>query len=213
MMRTSFTSYLAFVLSALVTSPAFADPTDYISAPTANILKPAQVNLELLYTEPEEGENTTSFLTEFGITDKIEAGVDFNSIDGDETIEADIKYLFLDPDKSTWGFASGFTKLFSDDMDPFFYVTATRQLGKGSFTAGAGTDGDARAFFGASYPLNSSLTAIGEYFTGDEGFALAGAAYKLNKRVHHCGLVSGIQRRRPRAAAAGFNLSAPVLMP
>jgi hypothetical protein len=175
-MRPRIFAFLILPFLGTLASPAFADLTDYIAVPTASILKPAEVNLELLYTEPDEGESTTSFLTEFGITDKIEDGVDFNGIDGDENIEADIKYQFLDPDKNTWGFASGFTKLFSDDVDPFFYVTATRQFSKGSVTAGAGTDGDARAFFGGSYPLGSSLTAIGEYFTGDEGFALVGAA-------------------------------------
>jgi hypothetical protein len=184
-MRPRIFTFLILPFLGTLASPAFADPTDYIAVPTASILKPAEVNLELLYTDEQsdadDRENATSLLTEFGITDKIEGGVDFNGIDGDENIEADIKYQFLDPAKNQWGFASGFTDLFSDDADSFFYVTATRQFSKGSVTAGAGTDGDARAFFGGSYPLGSSFTAIGEYFTGDEGFALVGASYKVNK--------------------------------
>lgn len=100
-MRPHIFAFLTLPFFGTLASPAFADPTDYIAVPTASILKPAEVNLELLYIEPDEGESTTSSLTEFGITDKIEAGVDFNGIDGDEKIEADIKYQFLDPDKNT----------------------------------------------------------------------------------------------------------------
>jgi hypothetical protein len=167
----------------LAATAAHADPTDYIAIPIAKILKPGQFNLELVQTlqqwDVADEELATSFLTEFGLTERIEAGIDFNSLDDDAVIEADIKYQFQDPTQHDWGLAAGAFGLLSDDTDPFVYVTATRNIGKGSATAGAGSDGDVRAFFGASYPITSRLTGTGEFFTGESGFALASLAYKV----------------------------------
>jgi hypothetical protein len=169
--------------AVLVAGTAHADPTDYIAVPIAKILKPKQFNLELVQTieqwDAADEERATSFLTEFGITERLEAGIDFNSIDEDEVIEADVKYQFFSPNRNEWGLAAGAFDLFSDDVDSFFYVTATRNIGQASVTAGAGSNGDATAFFGASYPLTGNLTAIGEVFTDDSGFTLFGAAYKI----------------------------------
>jgi hypothetical protein len=171
------------MLLVLLTSAAQADPTDYFAIPIAKILKPGQFTLELVQTvehfDADDRDNSTSFLSEFGITERIEAGIDFNSIDDDAVIEGDVKYQFRDPNRHDWGLASGLLDIGDEEADTFFYVTATRNIGKGSATAGAGSDGDVRAFFGASYPITDRLTTTGEFLTGERGFAQVTAAYKF----------------------------------
>jgi hypothetical protein len=64
--RSRAAAYLALPLLGALASPAAADPTDYIAVPTASILKPGQLNLELVQTakhfDADGRENATSFL-------------------------------------------------------------------------------------------------------------------------------------------------------
>lgn len=179
------TAYLTPLLLAVHPAPAMADPTDYANVPTADILKPGRLRLQLVQTvkhfEVQDRSNATNVLTTFGLTERIEAGVDFNSLGDDEKVEADVKYQFADPDTQTWGFAAGATQLFKKNADPFLYATATRKFGSGSATLGVGSDGDARAFVGASYAVTSQINAIGEYMTGEQGFGLVGSRYSINQ--------------------------------
>jgi hypothetical protein len=179
-----------FTLAALTLAAAGvvqADPTDYITVPTAEVLAPGRYNFELVQTldwidsDRDEG---TFLLSEFGITEQLEVGLDINSIGNDAFVEADIKYQLAAPSKNEWGLAVGALGIGGEEVDTFVYLSATRDIGKASVTAGAGSRGDVSAFFGASYPVTDRFKAIGEFFTDDESdFALAGAAYKLTDHL------------------------------
>ncbi len=186
-------SLAAVVLAGLLvfTLPARACYSGLLLIPTAETVPAGEYSLDLQLdgdaTVPEV--NTYLLNTEFGLNDRVEAGIDYLfSGDAGERLMVNAKYLAYSAE--TRAVALGIYNLGGDrKMIP--YVTALQDLGAVRGHLGAQrNDGKIRWFVGVDRAVNDRLTLLADYISGDENAASLGVSYAINDRWSVCpGLV------------------------
>lgn len=182
---------LLVALAVLATLPVRACYSGLVIIPTTDTVGAGQYGVEFQtdgdFPTPEP--DTYILNTQFGVTDRFEAGVDFDFSDGgNPELLFNAKYVFL---KSKNVSAAVGVCNAGEHSSANPYAVLTRDYGFGRLHAGALRSDDKTFWFaGADTPITDKLTLMADYTSGDENYSSAGLGYQFND---HCGLLAGAQ--------------------
>jgi hypothetical protein len=175
---------------ALAAGPAAAEPTSVYNVPVAEQVAfhevSVQVQQDVIYLHGAAAPRTTSLLTEFGLSHRVEAGLDLNYLGGNENVEGDIKYRLVEPETHDWGLAIGVYNV-GPETAAFSYAVATSRtpparVKRPQYTFGVGSDGRFHALAGVTLLIATDLTAIMDWISAQGGAFAAGFTYRPGGR-------------------------------
>jgi hypothetical protein len=140
----------------------------------------------------QESETDTNIVnTEYGFTDRIEAGVDFDmSVDADPRALLNTKYVFAKRVDERQAMAIG-TCSVANNFKSNPYIVGMNDFGFARLHAGVmRIDGKNRWFAGTDRAINDRLTFMADYTYGDENFSSAGFNYQYSDAF---GMLAGAQ--------------------
>lgn len=172
--------FVAAVAAGLVLAApvAFAEPTNIIRMPTGDVRDRGEIMFGATgeYNIDSDSDDETdiglALLSGFGLTDRIEVGLNIYEADDDPEIRGDIAYQFIQRPSDEGGFAA---KVGLDRIgrweETLVYAAGTYRTGDAGLTAGLGYQDDELGFLaGGEVILNPRWGAFAEYNStgGDE---------------------------------------------
>lgn len=176
---------MAAVVATAVLGLAAPCPACYsglIIIPTADMVEPGKYAIEpqLDGSLAESSIDTRILNSQFGLSPRLEAGVDFDlSDDADPRVLGNLKYLAAPGSKRAAAIALGVCNMGSHiRSNP--YVVATHELGslRGHFGV-MRIEGNNRWFAGMDRAVTDRLTLMADYTSGDENFSSVGFDYQF----------------------------------
>lgn len=184
---------LVAILVLAATVPGVACYSGLMLIPTTDTVGAKQFGVEFQVdgSIPTPKADTYILNTEVGITDRIEAGVDFDlSKDAEPRVLFNGKYVLLKRAGGTQALAIGVCGV-GEHVKASPYLVGTQYFGFVRGHLGAiGVDGKTRWFVGADRAMTDKLTLMADYTSGDENFSSLGASYQF---TDHVGLLAGAQ--------------------
>jgi hypothetical protein len=190
MITPSHVAQRLIVLTGLLLAgvPTFAYFSGLVLIPTADVL-PAGAFVAVAQVDgvlPTHQADTYLFDTEFGVTDRLEVGADYDFSSGVTTRGyLDAKYLLpLAEEDGAPQFAVGIYNI-ARHTTASPYVVATRDFSLLRGHAGAVLlDGDPQAFFGADCTIGDCWSLMADYTTGPANYASVGVYTDLTDRFN-----------------------------
>lgn len=184
---------LVFTLLFAAAVPSFACYSGLTLIPTTDTVGANQYSIEFQTDGniPTPKADTYILNTEVGITDRIEAGVDFDlSQDADPRVFFNGKYVFAKRADGTQAMAIGVCNV-GEHLQASPYLVGTQDFGFARGHVGAiGVEGNTRWFVGADRAMTDQLTVMADYTSGDENYSSLGASYQMTERF---GILAGAQ--------------------
>ncbi len=179
---------IAAAMFLLLQSPSlFAFPTSENLIPTADMLEPGQVRIELendAYSKLFEGDLSENyFLTQVGVTERLEVGVDAYDFSHDGGYALNGKFLLAPETDGTPAFAVGVMDV-AEGSSPTTYSVATKTWGglRGHL-GGWHTGGNNFLMAGSDYEVNDDLYLMTDWTSGSEGYLTFGFWQRLQGEV------------------------------
>lgn len=201
---------LALAWLAAGASAAWAYPTDLNVVPTAETLKAGSVSVQWEMDSPGlpgDRRSTPLLLTQVGITDRLEAGIDFYDVGDSSRGYANAKFALLREKDGmpalavgAWNLAEGVT------AQPYLVATSTfgiTGVHLGTLRAGGQWEGMA----GIGLALGGGWRVQADGLTGNGGYATLGASYTLANGWAIQLYRSRARDRDARADFTGLNIS------
>lgn len=177
----------------VATLPGLACYSGLTLIPTADTVGAKQFGIEFQVdgSLPAHAADTFILNTEFGLSDRFEAGVDFDlSADADPTYLLNAKYVVLKRNDGAQAVAAGICNV-GRHLESSPYLVGTQSFGAVRGHLGAiGSDGKARWFAGADYALTKQLILLADYISGDENLSSLGISQQFTDNI---GLLAGAQ--------------------
>lgn len=184
---------LVAILVLAASVPGVACYSGLTLIPTTDTVGAKQFGVEFQVdgSIPTPKADTYILNTEVGITDRIEAGVDFDlSTDADPRVLFNGKYVFLKRAGGTQALAIGVCGV-GEHVKASPYLVGTQDFGfLRGHVGGIGVDGNTHWFVGADRAMTDHLTLMADYTSGDENFSSLGASYQFTDRL---GILAGAQ--------------------
>ena len=177
-----FSLWVTCSVFSLLCMPAFACYSGLIVIPTADMVPEKTYSIEYQTdgTIPHYAADTYLINTEAGITDRFEAGVDYDlDKEADTRVLFNGKFLLRAADEKLPAVAVGGCEI-GDKLNGKFYLVATQ-----SFDLARGHVGVQRVdstnswFVGADKAIDDKLSVTADYTSGDDNSSSLGASYKL----------------------------------
>ncbi|MHB0912926.1 MAG: hypothetical protein ACYC2Y_05720 [Armatimonadota bacterium] len=169
-------------LLGLSAVPACACPSGLAVIPTAEVVDIGSYSLESQFdgTFARGNEETRILNTEFGLSARFEAGVDYDLSEGAETRTLlNAKYILLNKEKSA--LAVGVCGI-GEGVKCATYAVATQDFGGVRGHLGAiRIEGENRWFAGADKVVSERLTLMADYTDGDENASSVGFNYQISE--------------------------------
>lgn len=200
---------MAAVVATAVLGLAAPCPACYsglIIIPTADMVEPGKYAIEpqLDGSLAESSIDTRILNSQFGLSPRLEAGVDFDlSDDADPRVLGNLKYLAAPGSKRAAAIALGVCNMGSHiRSNP--YVVATHELGslRGHFGV-MRIEGNNRWFAGMDRAVTDRLTLMADYTSGEENLASVGFNYQFKDEF---GVMAGVLFPNSGDEDAGFSL-------
>jgi opacity protein-like surface antigen len=119
--------------------------------------------------------------SQYGITDRLEVGVDLFDIEHDKDTYFNAKYLVTNESEKLPAIAVGVLDIGKGD-DPSYYVVGSRTYDKVRYTFGAeGCKDTAYGLIGLELTLNPQFTFLTDYMSGHNGYSSVGLQYNPTK--------------------------------
>jgi len=203
----SASAALAVAVLLLATGiPCVACYSGLAVIPTADMVPAGEYGLEPQFDGSCEGGSvgTRILNTQFGITPRLDAGVDFDlSDDADPRVLGNFKYLAVNGGTRSPAVALGVCNLGSN-IRSSPYVAATH--GFGALRGHAGLmriEGNNRWFIGADRNVTERLMLMADYVSGDENSSSVGFNYQFNDGF---GILGGVLFPNADGEETGFTL-------
>jgi hypothetical protein len=194
------------LFSVLVELPAHPCYTGLVDIPTAEVIESGQCGLELQFDGAfaRRRADTRIFNTEFGLNQRLEAGVDFDlSHDVQARTLLNAKYMLSTRGNHSPALAVGICNV-GRNVKSTPYVVATQQFKVlRSHLGGVRIEGNHRWFIGADRAITDRLTLIADCTSGSENSSTAGASYQFNDRF---GILAGVTFPNARDEDARFTV-------
>lgn len=187
-----FVTSMMVVLVGLMSVSAQACYTGLALIPTADVAQPGEYSIELQFdgTFARGNEETRILNTEFGLTPRLEAGIDYDfSRDAENRTLLNAKYVVLTPGEHRPALAVGICNM-GQNLKSSPYAVGTRACGSARGHLGVvSIDGSGRWFAGVDKAVNMKLTLTADYTSGNENNSSIGLSYQFNDRS---GITSGV---------------------
>jgi len=175
----------AVIVLAIMAAPAFGCYSGLTIIPTTDMVGKGQYSMEMQIdgTIDDATSDTRVINTQFGLSDRFEAGVDFDvSIDSKTRTLLNAKYL-LRPQKSDGlSLAAGVSNLEpSVKSNPF--LVATKEFSKFRLHfGGLRSEGSNYWFTGLDKTFNDKFMLMCDYTNGDDNYSSVGFNYQFTDR-------------------------------
>jgi hypothetical protein len=175
----------ALLLAASLLAPCLvaASPTGLNLVPTADVVGSECFSVELEavgHATPFAAGGERALLTEFGLNDRIEVGLDRLLSHGTKRTCLDAKAQLLRREQGDLAVAAGVTDLTRwDGTSSVWYLVGTRDFGPTRATLGLQRDGQYRTLVGFARSLTDSLCLQADWVTGRDGCAALGLVFEL----------------------------------
>ena len=196
-------------LALSVAAPACSYPTSLNVIPSADVLDPGIVRIELesdgAHT-PFTGDADAYLFTQYGFTSRFEAGVDLVNLGTGPSAQLNAKWQFLPEGRDVPAAAVGVLDLAHSGLFSGWYVTLAKDAGPVRLHAGCVVDDSPRAVLGAEYCPTDHTELLADWTTGPKAYHSAGVGQDLG---HGLWLWAYYARDNTRGAGdfAGLNLS------
>ncbi len=182
MTSTRFSLGVATIAFALLAVPAVACYSGLLLIPTADLVPEKTYSLEYQTDGriPHTAADTYLINTEFGITDRFEAGVDYDlDKDADTRVLFNGKLQLLPATDILPAVAVGGCEI-GDKLNGRYYLVATKDYSLARAHAGVQrVDGNNSWFVGADKAIDDKLAVQADYTSGDENFSSLSASYPI----------------------------------
>ncbi len=123
--------------------------------------------------------------TQFGLTDRLEAGVDFDfSDEAEHRAYFNVKWVALKGRNGKWAVAAGVQNIDSRFRKQGPYIAGTRELGPVRGHIGVmRVEGADRLIAGVDGALTERLTLMADYTSGRDNYSSAGLDWRINDRL------------------------------
>ncbi len=123
--------------------------------------------------------------TQFGLTDWLEAGLDFDlSDDAEHRAYFNVKWVALRGRNGNWAVAAGVQSIDSRFLKQGPYLVATREFGPVRGHLGVmRIDGANRMIAGVDGAVTERLTLMADYTAGRDNFSSAGVDWRISDRL------------------------------
>ncbi len=179
-----------FLLASL---PSYACYSGLTVIPTTDTVGHRHYGIEFqIDGSVQESEADTNIInTEYGFTDRFEAGIDFDlSVAADPSLLLNAKFVFAQRADGKQALAIGTTNI-ANDFKSSPYVVGMNDFGFARLHAGImRIEGNNRWFAGADRAMNDRLTFMADYTYGDENFSSVGLNYQYTDAF---GVLAGAQ--------------------
>jgi len=176
----------------LATGMAHATYSGLLIIPTADLVAPGEYSagLELDGTFAGHGDEWWALNAEFGVSPRLEAGLDLAlTADADTRVFMDAKYLLMPDKERSPAVAAGICNVGSH-LKAVPYLVASHDFGPMRAHAGvASIEGAGRWFVGADRPLSERLSVLGDYTNGSDNAASIAGYYQVTERF---GITAGV---------------------
>ncbi len=186
-----FVAVITVMIAA--TMPGFACYSGLALIPTTDTVGAKQYGIEFQtdgsITHPKA--DTFILNTEYGITDNVEAGIDYDFSSGvDSRILFNAKYRFLKSADEKQAFAIGICNLTSKNKsNPYLVGTQDFKILRGHVGL-MEIDEKTRYFIGIDRDINDKLNIMADYTSGDDNYSSIGANYQITDKF---GVLAGVQ--------------------
>lgn len=165
------------------TAPALGCYSGLVVIPTADTIGKGQYGIELQVDGvlPSQSSETRVINTEYGISDKMEIGVDFDQSKGVEASKLiNAKFVIAKLYGANTSIAAGICNL-ADQSKSNPYLVATKELSACRVHFGAiHMDGKGRMFAGVDRAINDKITLMADYTNGLDNYSSFGLSYQFN---------------------------------
>ncbi len=191
---------------ALAGQAAQACYSGLVIIPTADLVPEGEYALEAQLDGAFSGDvdEVRIFNTQFGVTPRLELGLDFDLSEGADTcLLLNAKYLVVEGAEHRPAVALGLCNVGSGrKATP--YLVATHDFGLVRGHAGAiSLEGTGRWFVGLDHAVNGRLTLMADYTNGSENAASVGCNYQFTDRF---GALAGVLLPNASDGDTGFSL-------
>lgn len=153
----------------MLSAAALAYPGGLNLIPTTDVLAANSFRLGYEADGPDQPFDTgyTEYIySQFGVTDRLEVGLDVYDVDGASMEYFNAKYLLTSENGSTPAVAAG-TMLVGSDSKPSFYAVGSRSCMGGRLHFGVQNQSDRTwGLFGVDYPISEQFFLLADYQTG-----------------------------------------------
>jgi hypothetical protein len=172
----------AGALAVLATSAALAVPSSLNVMPTADVVGKGKCLVEIEadgHATPLAEGAQVWLLTDFGIGDRLEAGVNRVEGPGLSRWTMDAKLQLVPESGRVPALAIGATDITRRDDGSLWYAVATKGLGPVRATVGYQRDFASRLMLGGAYSLTGKLTLLSDWSSGPLGAGTLGLCRDL----------------------------------
>ena len=190
----------------VLAAPCLACYSGLIIIPTADMVEPGKYAIEPQFDGALAGPSVDTRIvnSQFGLSPRLEAGVDFDlSDDAEPRVLGNFKYLVAPGSKRAPAIALGVWNAGSR-IRSSLYVAATRDYGslRGHFGV-MHIEGNNCWFVGADRALTDRITLMADYTSGKENFSSVGFNYQFKDDF---GAMAGVLFPNAGDEDAGFSL-------
>ncbi len=183
----------AVALLALGVLPAAACYSGLTIIPTADTVARGEyaINLQVDGDLPTPSADTYIVNTQFGLTDRLEAGVDFDlTRDADPRTFFNAKYVMFGNIEQGRALAVGITGIARHlKSNPYAVATVDVQAARAHLGA-MRIENKTRWFVGADRDLTDRVSLLADYTSGEENYSSVGVNYQFTDGV---GLLAGVE--------------------
>ncbi len=162
--------------------PALAYPTSLDLIPTADVLDRGVARFEVeadgAHT-PFTGDADVYLLAQYGLTGRLEVGVDCFGLAGGSRLQPNAKWQFVPEGRGVPAMAVGVTDLGRMGVFSQWYLALAKDVGPVRLHAGCLTDNAFRGLFGVEYPVTDHTEVLADWITGADGYSSLGLWQEL----------------------------------
>ncbi len=188
---TMFIAVIAVMIASTI--PSFACYCGLVLIPTADTVGAKQYGIEFQTDGSMTQLKADAFIlnTEYGITDNVEAGIDYDFSSGvDSRVLFNAKYCFLKSADEKQAIAIGICNLTSKNKsNPYLIGTKDFKILRGHVGL-MEIDEKTRYFVGIDHDINDKCSVMTDYTSGNDNYSSIGTNYQITDKF---GVLAGIQ--------------------
>ena len=175
---------MAVLVAAICVSPTLGYPTSCAFIPTADVMEPGTIRMELEndgYPSIGRTGSVSYSLNQFGLTPKLEFGVDRYDFSGEPQDSLNVKYLLLKESDAKPAVALGLMDV-AEGVNQTYYAVGTRTFGGLRLHAGYIHADYARSpMLGCDQDLGRDTYLLADWIGGSENYLALGLYREFNK--------------------------------
>ncbi|MCL5105454.1 MAG: hypothetical protein M1133_15270 [Armatimonadetes bacterium] len=189
----SLPALFVFGLLIMASPPVLSCYSGLLIVPTTDTVEMGQFSAELQIdgSVPERNVSNGLINTEFGISDRLEAGVDFDwSETADERVLPNFKYIVFNDKNRRFAGAVGVCSAQPRIANNPYAVIGRAWSSCRLFSGIQRANGSTRWFVGADHRVSDRFTLMADFTNGGDNFSSFGFNYQINNRF---GIMAGAE--------------------